>query len=124
MSFSTEWIHEPYIIETHYADHVAASEVDMNMLEYLGIVQIQPVYILLDLSEVKSLPNQLLQISSLGQVIAHPNTASVAIMTPGQPEYIRTTRMLAQDKVKLFQERESALAFLRAMVRVDTGIAL
>jgi hypothetical protein len=125
MSFHTEWVYDPYIIETNYAGHVAGSEVDMNMLEYLGIVQAQSVYILLDLSQVESLPNQLLQLSSLGQVVAHPNTSWVAIVTPGQPEYIRTTRMLAtQDRVKLFQDRESALSFLRAMVRLDTGIAL
>lgn len=124
MTFHTEWVYDPYIIETRYSGLVSASEVDMNMLEYLGIVQAQAVYILLDLSKVDSLPNQLLQLSSLGQVIAHPNASWVGIVTPGQPEYIRTTRMLAQDKVKLFQERESALSFLRAMLRVDTGISL
>lgn len=124
MAFYTEWVNEPYIIETHYAGRIAGSEVDMNMLEYLGIVQIQPVYILLDMSEVESLPNQFLQLSSLGQVIAHPNASWVAIVSPGQADNARTTRMLARDKVKLFADRESALGFLRAMVRVDTGITL
>ena len=124
MTFHTEWVYDPYIIETRYSGHVAGSEVDMNMLEYLGIAQAQPVYILLDMSQVESLPTQLLQLSSLGQVIAHPNASWVAIVSPGQAENVRTTRMLARDKVKLFADRESALGFLRAMVRVDTGIAL
>jgi hypothetical protein len=124
MAFHTQWVNEPYIIETQYAGHVSGSEVDMNMLEYLGIVQSQPAYILLDLSKVETLPNQLLQLSSLGQVITHANTAWLAIVMPGQPEYVRTTRMLARDKVKLFPDRVNALSFLRAMVRTDTGIVL
>lgn len=124
MAFQTQWIHDPYIIETVYSGQVSGSEFDMNMLEYLGIVQSQPAYILLDLSEVASLPSQLLQLSSLGQVINHANTAWLAVVMPGQSEYARTTRMLARDKVKLFPDRTSALAFLRGMVRADTGIVL
>ncbi len=124
MAFYTEWINEPYIIATNYTGHVLGSEFDMNMLEYLGIVQAQPAYILLDMSKVESLPTQLLQLSSLGQVIAHPNSSWLSIVIPGQVENIRTTRMLARDKVKLFPDRNTALAFLRAMVRVDTGIVL
>lgn len=124
MAFQTQWVNEPYIIETYYTGQVSGSEFDMNMLEYLGIVQAQPVYILLDLSEVESLPMQLLQLSSVGQVINHANTSWLAVVMPEQAENIRTTRMLARDKVKLFPDRVDALAFLRAMVRIDTGIVL
>lgn len=123
MTFQTTWINEPYIIVTEYSGRVTGGELDMNMLEYLGIVQDQPVYILLDFSQADTIPGKLFELSSAGLVINHANTCWFAIVNPsGQPS--RATRMLARDSIKIFNDRRSAESFLRAMVRIDTGVVL
>lgn len=123
MSFRTTWVNEPYIIVTEYAGRVTGGELDMNMLEYLGIVQDQPVYILLDFTNADTIPGKLFELSSAGLVINHANTSWFAVVNPaGQPS--RATRMLARDSIKVFNDRKAAEGFLRAMVRMDTGVVL
>jgi hypothetical protein len=123
MTFQTTWIHDPYIIVTEYSGRVTGGELDMNMLEYLGIVQNQQVYILLDFSTADTIPGKLFELSSANLVVNHPNTCWFAVVNPaGQPS--RATRMLARDSIKVFNDRKSAESFLRAMVRVDTGVVL
>lgn len=124
MPFKTTWINEPHIIVTEYTGRVTGGDLDMNMLEYLGIIQAQPVYILLDFSRAEGVPSRLFELSSPGQVINHPNTSWLAVVNPPGATGRHATRMLARDKIKLFNDRKSAEVFLRAMVRLDTGLVL
>lgn len=119
MSFRTTWIDEPYVLGTTFTAHATVSELNLIMLEYLGAAQEQDVYLLLDFSEV-NVPNGMLSLPSLLQVINHANTRWLAIVK-AETSTSYMTKLLTRDKVKMFRDTETAVDFLRAMVRVDTG---
>jgi hypothetical protein len=123
MPFQTSWLNEPYIILSEYTGHVTGGDFDMNMIEFMGIIQETPLYILVDFSQADYVPARLFELSSPSLVINHANTRWFAAVHPSDT-HSRTTRMLARDKVKLFNDRVAAVAFLRGMVRLDTGIIL
>lgn len=121
MAFKTEWINDPYIIGTHFEGQVTVDEVKMAMLEYLGAAQEQKaVYVLMDFSNVDNVPNRLLDLPILLQVITHANVKWIAIVKEDNPNSYMT-QFLSRDKLKMFRNRESAIAFLNGMVRLDTG---
>lgn len=122
MSFRTEWIDDPYILGTTFNSHATISELNLIMLEYLGAAQEQDVYLLLDFSEV-TVPNGMLTLPSLLQVINHANTRWMGIVK-AETSSSYMTKLLTRDKVKMFRDRETAVGFLQAMVRIDTGTNL
>ena len=121
MAFQTDWVNEPYIMETTYSGRVSGHDLQMSMLEHLGAVQQQELYILLDFSEAERVPSSLLELPALSQVVGHGNTRWLAIVNPEGDTDSYTTHLMVSDKTKIFLNRKSALAFLRGMVRADTG---
>lgn len=120
MPFESNWINEPYILMTTYSGYVTGGDMDTSMLQYLGVAQAQPIYILLDFSEANRVPSKVLELSSISQVINHGNTRWFIIVSPeDQASY--ATRLLSGSKIKTFNDRASAIAFLRGMIRLDTG---
>lgn len=119
MSFRTEWLLEPYILGTSFEQHCSVSELHLILLEYLGVVQTQEAYFLLDFSETNA-PTGLLTLPALLQVINHANTRLLVIVKP-ESSYSSMTQLLSRDKVKIMRERQSALDFILAMARLDTG---
>jgi len=119
MTFRTEWIDEPYILGTTFNSLATISELNIIMLEYLGAAQEQEVYLLLDFSEV-TVPNGMLTLPSLLQVINHANTKWMGIVK-AETSSSYMTKLLTRDKVKMSRDTQTAIDFLRAMVRVDTG---
>jgi hypothetical protein len=121
MAFHTDWTNEPYIMETTYSGRVSGNDLQMSMLEHLGAVQEQELYILLNFSDAERVPPSLLELPALSQVVGHGNTRWLAIVNPDGDTDSYTTHLMVNDKVKIFLNRKSALAFLRGMVRSDTG---
>lgn len=122
MPFNTRWIHNPYILQTEFSEHVSGGDFTTAMLEYLGAAQEQPTYFLLDFTRARHIPARLFELSISSQVINHANTRWFVIVNPDVTNY--ETRMLARSKVKVFPNMEMAIGFLRAMVRLDTGQVL
>lgn len=122
MVFHTEWLDEPYILKTKFEENTSVGELNLVMLEYLGAAQAQEIYFLLDFSEV-IVPNDVLKLPSLLQVINHANTKWVGIVkAESASSYM--TRLLTRDKVKTFHKTDMAIGFLRGMVRLETGTKL
>ncbi len=121
MGFHTNWINEPYIMETTYEGRVSGNDLQMSMLEHLGAVQEQELYILLNFSDAERVPPSLLELPALSQVVGHGHTCWLAIVNPEGDTDSYTAHLMVNDKVKIFLNRKSALAFLKGMVRVDTG---
>ncbi len=126
MTFLTGWIHEPYILGTDFTELTSVGDVNMAMLEYLGAIQEQEMYFLMDFTATGDVPGELLKLPSMLQVVTHANTRWIAIVKPEKPGSASSTmtQMLARDKIKTFRDRQTALAFLRSMVRLDTGIEI
>jgi len=123
MPFQSDWINEPYILMTAYSGYVTGGDMDTSMLQYLGVAQAQPIYILLDFTRADRVPSKVLELSSISQVINHGNTRWFIIVSPkDQASY--ATRLLSGAKIKTFHDRVSAVAFLRGMIRLDTGEVL
>ncbi len=124
MPNTTRWIHEPYIMQSTFTGIIHIDEVDTLMREYLATVEANDsVYIILDFSRAVSVPTTLLQLDSIIDTIHHPNTQWFTVVNPTGFDS-NTTRLLAQDKVKIFDNKDKALGFLRGMLRLDTGITL
>lgn len=119
MTFRTQWIDDPYILGTSFDTNTSVSELNLVMLEYLGAAQEQDVYFLLDFSDA-NVPNGMLSLPSLLQVINHANTRWIGIVK-AETSSSYMTKLLTRDKVKMFRDSQTAIDFLRAMVRVDTG---
>lgn len=120
MPFLSKWVNEPYILKTHYTGRVSGSELKVSMLEYLGAAQTQPMYFMMDFLEADGVPQEMLNLPAILQVINHANTRwLVLIKNESASSYM--TQLLTRDKVKTFRDRETALGFLRGMVRIDTG---
>ena len=118
MTFRTEWIDDSNILSTTFEKHTSLSDLNLIMLEYLGAAQAQKVYLLLDFSQV-NVPNGMLSLPSLLQVINHANTQWFAIVkAESSSSYM--TKLLSGDKVKMFRDRKTAVGFLNAMERIDT----
>jgi outer membrane biosynthesis protein TonB len=117
MTFRTEWVATPHILGTRFEDSTNISELKLVFLEYLGAAQEQGVYLLLDFTGV-AVPNQLLTLPSLLQVINHANTRWMVIVKEQSPASYMT-KLLNRDKVKIYRERDTALSFLKAMVLSD-----
>lgn len=119
MTFRTEWIREPYILGTTFSNNTSVTDLNLIMLEYLGAAQEQKVYFLLDFSNVV-VPNELLSLPSLLQVINHANTKWLGIVK-AETSSSYMTKLLTRDKVKMFRTREDAISFLETMVKIDQG---
>lgn len=119
MTFSTEWIFEPYILGTTFENSATVSDLNLIMLEYLGASQEQEMYFLLDFTGV-AVPNAMLSVPSLLQVINHGNTQWLGIVK-AETSSSYMTKLLVRDKVKIFRDRQTAIDFLSAMIRIDTG---
>ncbi|MEO1288087.1 MAG: hypothetical protein AAFV93_09970 [Chloroflexota bacterium] len=116
MTFRTEWVAD-HILGTTFNTSTSVSELNLVMLEYLGAAQEQKVALLLDFSDVL-VPNDMLSMPSLLQVINHANTQWLAIVkTETSSSYM--TKLLVRDKVKMFRDRQTAIDFLQAMIRID-----
>jgi len=124
MPYQSQWVHEPYIRVTGYVGRVTIEDLKATTLEYLRILQQQKLYCVLDFTESEGgVPSQVLNMPSLLQIINHANTMWLAIISPtGESTY--TAQLLIREKVKIFADRATALAFVRAMVRMDTGEVL
>lgn len=123
MPFQTYWIDEPSIVVTEYIGRTHAGDIEMNMLELSGILQQQPLYIALDFSRADGVPVRFFELASPALIISHPNTRwFVMIMPKNEPS--RTTQLLVGNKLKVFNDRKSAVAFLRGMARLDTEALL
>lgn len=120
MAFRSEWVHEPYILRTAFYGGATAGDVNMAMMEYLGAAQEQATYFMMDFTEAGDVPNGLLELPSLLQVINHANTRWMVIVKPEIGQSFMT-QLLSREKVKTYRDTPTGLAFLRAMVRVDTG---
>lgn len=124
MPYMTRWIHEPYILDTTFTGILSISEIDEVMNDYLvRLGEQSSLYILVNFARAVTVPTNLLQISSIIEVINHNNLQWLVTVNPVGFDS-NTTRLLAQDKVKVFNNKESALGFLRGMVRLDTGVTL
>ena len=123
MPFRTEWVHDPYILATKFSGRVSGSELKVVMPEYLGAVQVQTMYFMLDFMEADGVPPEMLNLPAILQVINHANTRWLVLAKPESASSYMT-QLLSRDKVKTFRDRETALGFLRGMVRVDTGVEL
>jgi|GEM_PF-1454330 len=124
MPYTNTWVHEPYILRTTLTGLIIVDEVDGIMHDYLDILNQQDaVYFILDFGRAATIPTTLLQVDSIIDVIHHTNTQWFAIVNPTGFDS-NTTRLLVQDKVKIFDDKDKALGFLRGMVRLDTGTAL
>lgn len=117
MAFRTEWVATPYILGTQFEDSTNVSELKLVFLEYLGAAQEQDIYFLLDFTGV-AVPNQLLTLPSLLQVINHANTRWMVIVK-AQSAASYMTKLLNREKVKIYRERDTAMSFLKAMVLSD-----
>lgn len=117
MTFRTEWVASPHVLGTQFEDNTTISELKLVFLEYLGAAQEQDIYFLLDFTGV-AVPNQLLTLPSLLQVINHANTSWMVIVK-AQAAGSFMTKLLNRDKVKIYRERDTALSFVKAMVLSD-----
>lgn len=117
MTFRTEWVATPHVLGTQFESNTTISELKLVFLEYLGAAQEQDAYFLLDFTGVV-VPNQLLTLPSLLQVINHANTRWMVIVKE-QTANSFMTKLLNRDKVKIYRERDTALSFVKAMVLSD-----
>lgn len=118
MTFRTQWLDEFRILHTTFEGSTSVSELNLVMLEYLGVAQAQDAYFLLDFSDV-SVPNNMLKLPSLVQVINHGNTKWLCIVKADSGvSYM--TKLLTGNKVKIFRSTKDATSFLRGMVRLET----
>jgi hypothetical protein len=123
MPFFSEWVDEPYILATRYSGRVSGGELKVSMLEYLGAAQTQPMYFMMDFLDSDGVPQEMLNLPAILQVINHANTRWL-ILVKHESAASYMTQLLSRDKVKTFRDRATALGFLRAMVRIDTGTIL
>ncbi|MGJ3240760.1 MAG: hypothetical protein ACFE0Q_18770 [Anaerolineae bacterium] len=117
MAFQTEWIEEPHILGTTFDSSATIGELNSVMLQYISAAQKSPIYLLLDFNDI-NVPNRILSLPSLLQVVNHGNTRWLCVVKPeASSSYM--TKLLTRDRVKMFRDRESAISFLRAMLRID-----
>jgi len=120
----TRWIHEPYILDTTFTGLLSVDEVDEVMNDYLSkLDNDSQLYIMVNFSRAVTIPTTLLQMESVIEVLNHDNMQWIVLVNPTGFDS-NTTRLLAQDKVKVLDNKDNALGFLRGMVRLDTGIQL
>ncbi|MCA9913906.1 MAG: hypothetical protein KC496_11180 [Anaerolineae bacterium] len=120
MAFHTSWLEEPFILATTFSDVVTSIDLKMAMLEYLGAAQEQPTYFLLDFTQANYVPEKLLDLPLLLQVMNHANTRWLAIVKP-ESEASYMTQILTKDRTRIFRDRESAAYFLRKMIAYDAA---
>ena len=124
MPYMTAWIYEPYILRTTFTGLITIDDIDSVMRDYLTRLSgDQHLYFMVDFGRVLSTPTKMTQIETVTEVITHANTQWFAVVNPVGFDN-NTTRLLVQNKVKVFNAREKAVGFLRGMVRLDTGLAL
>jgi len=119
MVTTTQWIHEPHICSTTFDDETNVGELNNVMVNYLHKVQDSPTYFVLDFTGIH-VPEGLLRLPALLQVINHANTKWMAIVK-AETSSSYMTKMLSRDKVKMFRDADTAIHFLESMVRVDSG---
>lgn len=117
MTHQIEWIDKPDILGVTFTEQISISELNAILIEFLKAAQEREIYVLIDFSQIK-VPVGLLSMPSLLQVINHANTRWMGIVKTESSSSV-LTKMLSRDKVKMFRDADSAVAFLRGMVRLD-----
>ncbi|GAB1422070.1 hypothetical protein MASR2M15_22780 [Anaerolineales bacterium] len=123
MSFRITWLHKPHIIRIQYEGTVTGLDLTQSMQKVLRAVMQTETYLMLDFSAIHIVPNDLFSNSLTSQLLNHANTQWCVVIA-SQDRNDRNTRLLTQDKIKLFSQYDSAYAFLIGMLRLDKGIII
>lgn len=122
MPYMTRWIHKPHILSTTFLGIVEVEDIDEVIHDYLAkLNEGIKLYAMVNFSRAVTIPTNLLQMEPIIEVLTHPNTQWFVLVNPVGFDS-NTTRLLVQDKAKVFNSTDKALGFLRGMVRLDTGI--
>lgn len=118
----TRWLNEPHIMSTTFTGIIDVDEVDDVMHEYLAkLNDDRNLYIMINFSRAVKIPTNLLQMDSIIDILNHNHLQWFVLVNPVGFDS-NTTRLLVQDKVKVFNDKDKAVGFLRGMVRLDHGI--
>lgn len=114
------WIQEPHIMSADYCEVVSAEDLDQALSRCLAEVEKNKVYFLVDMSEATSWPTNILKFASLNGLISHPNTQWFVFVGPST--FIKfIIQMSRRNRVKVFETRKEALAFLEERVSTEIG---
>jgi hypothetical protein len=117
------WIQRPSIISINYKGYVTAEDINNSSFSCLPLVEKRRLYVLIDMTEVLSMPRNLTNVSfraeSLIQFISHPNSRAFAFVGVSTLTKLAIEVVLRNQVVALAEDRAEAIAFLRDRLAAD-----
>ena len=112
------WAEEPAIAAADYEGVVTTEDLEHVMAECLKMVEVNPVYFVVDMLKATSLPKNILKLASLSKLVNHPNSRWFAFIGP--PVIVRfAMQVIHRKSAKIFETREDGLIFLRERVQAE-----
>lgn len=115
MPVKSYWLDEPHIWVNEHIGNISEEEMEAVVQEDLELVEKGPVYFLIDMTQLKKLPNNLMRMGPVTKLLGHSNTRYFVNvnMTPFAKI---ATQIIRFKKVQAFDTRDEAVAFLREKI--------
>jgi hypothetical protein len=111
------WVQSPHIVAVEYQRSVSRDDLTFTNKQLLGYAQQHPLYILVDLQQVTSLPRNLVNLSYNMQdardLLEHPNIRAFAFVKVSTTVRLALETILRDHRYDIFADRAEAVAYLR-----------
>jgi hypothetical protein len=125
MASRAYWLEKPWIMSADYEGRIKVEDYEYVMHICLEFLEYQPIYFLVDLTQVTAYPLNVMMIPSLIKLVSHPNTSAFAWV--GATRFAKTSiPPFVHKPNKFFDDRDIALAYLReraSQERTETEIS-
>jgi hypothetical protein len=124
MPIENHWIQRPSLLRLRYRGEVTAEEMDQHSRDIMPLVEARRLYILIDMSDVTSMPRNLVNVSyraeNLIRFIKYPNTRAFAFVGLSTLTRLTIEMVMHNQVVAMFDEFDEAVAFLRERQEQDS----
>ncbi len=113
MTVKLQWLNEPWALAIHFADKVTSDDIREVIVFCLPRLRENPIYFLLDMTEVTTVDPRLFELSSLSEWIYHPNGRWFVYVRPHRM-FSAIMKLRQRGNYKAFEDYSEALTFVES----------
>lgn len=111
MTVKLQWLNEPWALVVHFADKITSDDIREVISFCLPRLRQNPIYFLLDMTEVATVDPRLFELSSLSEWIYHPNGRWFVYVRPHRM-FSSIMKLRQRGNYKAFDDYNEALTFV------------
>lgn len=113
MTVQLNWLNEPWSMAIAFSDHITVDDIREIIRVCLPRLRENPIYFLIDMTDVTDVDRRILELSSLSEWIYHPKGRWFVYVRP-HPLFSGIMKMRHRGNYKAFDHYQDALAFVES----------